>query len=369
LEFKDDAIVASETKEANFTKASWRHKMKTKKGEASGTACREAMMKDANGNLIEVLKAHSKSVREASIQQHFNLVREHLELFVKYNAAKGRRKRRFAREKLEQKEIRRQANLMVAFGEGKPANRKYLLMGNALRDGKMPGPLRKVLQCIKQHRLAVVVDSDEYRTSMLDLLGQLHHSPREKRFHVLNKSKYMCPRGRYGSHDFEERGCKCLCRKSGCLERRHSDYGPLGHVDACRSVCEQHSHEKVEVYDLSVDSEHRTWQRDFTAAVSIGLRFITHVLGISLNGSLFERQTTWVRRMSQRKPFHRNHRFIAEHSRLSWTDLLRRSLGPEFRGLIVVSVAVEADVKSYSPRSKRRHRVRFPHQAQAQAQA
>jgi hypothetical protein len=358
--FQENGIHFEETKHVNIDSKVWKHEAQHRERQKYGESVRLSTLRNRENKPIELLKEHYNSVVDVSLCLHMTLVEENLAAFVRYNRVRGRRKKRVHYFKLDQKVIRTMANKLVNFGSGKPAKRKILIIGNALRDGKMPGPVRKIIDCIRRHKLAIVIMGDEFRTSMLDLHGQLHRSPKEKRKHVLNSKKHMCslPNG----HSSADDGCKCECSYAGCSNTRFSDYGAIDDDDvhACRRVCEVHSVERVEVWDLSVDSKNRTWQRDFTAAISITLRFLTQILGISLAGSLFERQSTWVRRLHKRKRFHRNHRFVAFHSRLSWSDLLVRGIGGRFRGIFVPTVRTEAEVKSYTHASRRRNHFRFP---------
>jgi hypothetical protein len=273
---------------------------------------------------------------------------------------------RFQAESVKQGVLRKHAEKMCDFGHGRAANRKILIIGNALRDGKIPGPVRQLIAVIRQHRLAVVVMGDEFRTSMLDLLGHLHHSPKEKRLHVLNKKEYVCSLPE--DHQTTDDGCKCICSMLGCNERRHSDFDVNGHHGEdprCRKFCEDHSRtQRVEIYELSVDSNHRVWQRDYCAAISISLRFIAHILGVSLAGSLYERKSTWVRSPAKRKNvFHRDK---CRHVRLS----KRKSLHELFveaglvGGVRLPAVTQENEVSHYKVAAGRRHHFRFPDQQQ-----
>ena len=116
-------------------------------------------------------------------------------------------------------------------------------------------------------------------------------------------------------HPVGDPGCRCTCSIKGCTSDRY-----------CKTVCYKHKQSRVENNSLAIDPRtNRLYQRDHPAALSIGFRFFTDLLGISYEGTLFAKNTTWVRDKSKRSKYHRSYKYVPLSDRIGWEELFTKA--------------------------------------------
>ena len=167
-----------------------------------------------------------------------------------------------------------------------------LVIGNAVSKnifGKIKGctrgPAKQIVDQAARRKAAVIVMVDEYHTSKLDIYGEKLVHPPERCQHKLQPTVCKLRKGASDPCPIGTLGCWCRCRKQGCDK-----------VCTTKCWCEDHRC-RITQHDVCYHNNHRyghrMWNRDVSAAINIGCRFLAEVTGKDLG--------PWSRRKKEGK--------------------------------------------------------------------